>query len=194
MRIGARTKVTLAVLFTTGAVALGVRVLVLCCASQPVAPTPRRSEPLARLKGASIILRSDGSRVWDLKAETIEVARDRRTTSLSGITNGTLYRDGKPLMALSAPRAVFDNSSRSLTITGGVTVTGPKGMKLITHSIAWVPSAKRLVCPGPVTVRTPNGILMGDRLEADLDLQQCTIYGIRLRADTRKLPGRGGPA
>ncbi|MGQ9696830.1 MAG: LPS export ABC transporter periplasmic protein LptC [Armatimonadota bacterium] len=136
--------------------------------------------PLVRMKEAGVVLKAGGERVWEMQADKVELARDRRTASVIGLKKGTLWRGKDAVVTLSAPRATYDMVSHALRITGGVTINGPRGATIRTDSVYWVEQTRTLVCPGPVEVRTPQGVMVGTRLEGDLDLRRFTIHGLHM--------------
>jgi len=139
-------------------------------------------EPLVRMKGAGVVLKAGGQRVWEMQADRVDLARDRRTAAVTGLRKGILWRGEDAVVTLSASRATYDMTSHALRVSGGVVIRGPRGVVIKTDSVNWVEQTRTFVCPEPVEVQTPAGVMLGERLEGDLDLKQYTIYGLRLRA------------
>lgn len=153
-------------------------------------PTPVEMTPLVRMRGAGVVLKAGGQRVWEMQADSVDLARDRRTASVTGLREGTLWRGKEALVTLSASRATYDMVSHVLRISGGVVIRARRGVVIKTDSVNWVEPTRTFVCPGPVQVETPAGVMYGDRLEGDLDLRQYTVYGLHLRAKPGFLPSR----
>ncbi|MGC8834343.1 MAG: LPS export ABC transporter periplasmic protein LptC, partial [Armatimonadota bacterium] len=164
-----------AVAFTLCLIAVGTKLLVAPnLGSNEAGEALRRPAPVVRMRGAGIVLKSKGNRLWEMDADSIEVSQDRRTTTMDGLKNGRLYKGGKPVVTLTAARAVYDSQTRALRVFGGVTATTASGLILTTDVVEWSEKSRRLICPGKVVVRTKEATITGDWLEADLDVQRYT--------------------
>jgi len=185
MRLGQRCacfmRVVVAVAFTLFLIAVGTKLLLTPkSGSDETGEALGRPAPVVRMREAGIVLKSEGNRLWEMSADSIEVSRDRRTTVMDGLKNGKLYRDGKPIVTLTAARAVYDSQTRILRVFGGVTATTASGLVLTTDVVEWSEKSRRLLCPGRVVVRTKEATITGDWLEADLELRRYTVHGLRL--------------
>jgi len=97
-----------------------------------------------RLAGASIISRSQGRRLWHIRADRIDLLRvpgagpeEFRAAEFHVIRAGTLYRDGRAEATFSAKSAVFDQHARQFAVRGRIRVGTPRGDRLESEELIW---------------------------------------------------------
>lgn len=173
---------------------------------QPVTQTS--DEPQAEIEGLKsfLVRRSNGQAMWEFSARRITIAADGTSTLLSGINRAFLYRNGQPLVQMSAPRVRFSNLSNNLEALGGVNASGPDEFSFHTARALWINSAQIVRCPNPATawlrdfyfqtpnlsyqweqgvltcpqsveVRTEGAVFRGKNLRATLKTRQIELSG-----------------
>ncbi len=117
-----------------------------------------------------------GRRLLDLTARTLEVDRTRQRVILATVT-GTLYASGKPQLVFAAPRGVFVVASKAVELSGGVVVRTPDGRTLRAAQVRVDVGRRTLTASGGVTVTQPGMMIRADGLTTDAALEHTTFSG-----------------
>lgn len=169
--------------------------------------TEQSGEPSLEIENLkSLLVRREGQPLWELSAKRVVVAPDGSSTTATGIGKGTLFRDGKPFIKLSAPQVRLSSLTNDLQASGGVVANGPNGFSFRTSQALWRNQRKivdcprpvvahlkglqfqtprlsydwdkgLLTCPQPVEVIGKGVVLRGQRLEATLKTRQIKLLG-----------------
>ncbi len=114
-----------------------------------------------------VVGRGSGTVHWRMKAQTVSLSQDRRTITVAGIRQGTLYSEaGRPSILVSADRAVYgtpfgslsSGSAGNLSVSGHVTahVLSAEHPTLQTGLMEWNTVSSVLTCPAAVTATVPK--------------------------------------
>ena len=142
------------------------------------------------LQGVTAVLpdpKHPGKPLWKLLARSV----DAGPTGLSGYAvvlhdvAATLYQNGIPEAYMTAPRAVGDQSTRTITATGGVfikslTDRGPSGRSTLrADRVQWQADKNQVLATGHVAYKNgKNGlILRGPAFQADTALRTLHSVG-----------------
>ncbi len=88
------------------------------------------------------------------------------------------FKGGRTRLTVTAPRAIVNELSHDVALTGGVTARTAFGETLAADSMLYHEHSRLLSATGHVVLRDPKGdTLTGTRAVADLDLQQVRLYG-----------------
>jgi LPS export ABC transporter protein LptC len=88
------------------------------------------------------------------------------------------FKGGRTRLTVTAPRAIVNELSHDVALTGGVTARTAFGETLAADSMLYHEHSRLLTATGHVVLRDPKGdTLTGTRAVADLDLQQVRLYG-----------------
>lgn len=98
----------------------------------------------------SIIASENGQRVAEFAAARVEISSDRRFATATNVTNGVLYRDGKPFLWLRAGRVKFNQQTRDWEADGNLHASGPNAFAIASQSAQWTQGKSELRCSGPV--------------------------------------------
>ncbi len=109
-----------------------------------------------------VVAHEQGRRRWRVSARTLTLSRDRRSVSVDGIKQGTLYgADGKPEISLDAGHALYatpfgqigTGAMGTLRVDGGVRAILLSAQRpvLTSRALAWDAARSELSSPGPVT-------------------------------------------
>ncbi|HEU4797413.1 MAG TPA: LPS export ABC transporter periplasmic protein LptC [bacterium] len=146
----------------------------------PAAPQTTQAQPEApllqiegtRLSGTD----PQGRRMWDLRATTLEVDRDRQRIIMRAVT-GQFYNAGKPQLGFSAPAAVFDIPSKNVELSGGVLARSQDGRTLRAARIRFDTAQRTLIASGDVVLTQPGMSIRADELRTDAALEHPKFSG-----------------
>lgn len=144
-------------------------------------PAPERTgapeSPFLQIEGTNLSgADPQGRRVWDVKAQTLEVDRDRRRLIMTAVT-GQFYSAGRPTLAFRAPAAVLDVSTRDVELSGGVVVQAPDGRTLRAARLRYAARDGILTASGDVRLDQPGVSIRADELRTDAALTQSRFTG-----------------
>ena len=140
-----------------------------------------------------LVRNDDGSRHWEVAAESAQVVDNGDAWLAKKVSKGVLFRDDQPWITMSAPRVRYSNLSRNLDAVGGVRARGPENFSFSTPQARWLDQKKlveipdkvsarlrdmefampnlsyqwekgELASPGPVEVRVKGGVLRGAQM------------------------------
>jgi len=144
-------------------------------ASQPTQAQPE--EPFLQIEGTRLSgTDPQGRRMWDIRATTLEVDRDRQRIIMRGVT-GQFYSGGKPQLGFSAPAAVFDISSKNVELSGGVVARSQDGRTLRAARVRFDASQRTLIASGDVVLTQPGMSIRADELRTDTALEHPKFSG-----------------
>ncbi|OFX17569.1 MAG: LPS export ABC transporter periplasmic protein LptC [Armatimonadetes bacterium RBG_16_58_9] len=126
---------------------------------------------------------------WSLRAGKVEIARNRSVTTLTGISEGSIFDQGKVALTVDAGKAVYDQRSDELALSGGITVEGRKGERVSAEGAKWDGRTSKLVGQGRVEVSGKWGSAQGSDLVVDARQKEITMTNVSgsLRLNDRAL-------
>jgi LPS export ABC transporter protein LptC len=149
---------------------------------QPVrATTPEGdgdSSPEMTLQQVHILETRGGVRVWEVRADRVEVRERDGVTVLSRVQRPieiTFYSAQGQLVCL-ANRASLDLKTKDVRLEGAVVARSEQGMELTTESLRWVAASRRLLTDQAVTIVRGALVSQGKGMEAETDLERVRIF------------------
>jgi hypothetical protein len=138
----------------------------------------RLSDVAIRFKGAKLVGRSEGRKVWTFEAKTIDLSKDRRLATFKGITQGTLLEDGKRLASLSAGKVIYNTLTRDVSVPGTAEFALVDGPSFTLRGTYWNGRSSRLFSRGGVDARLDGSTFHGERMTADLDRKVLEVQKV----------------
>jgi hypothetical protein len=149
-------------------------------AQQSVADLQKRAEPESTLKaefGKARILWSDkkGARVMDALFKEATASQTGKNAALELKTvKANLYRDGKLVSIMVAPRIVADSKTREVRASGGVRVTSTTdGGTAMSDELLWSAKDDKISGTGGVKMQKGNMSITARSFEADTSLKKA---------------------
>jgi lipopolysaccharide export system protein LptA len=136
---------------------------------------------VANVPDATLVGRHNGRRIWRIHAGDIRVAADGHTTTFVGIDRGTLYRNERPAASITAARAVYNDDTATLLVTGGLTLSS-HGVTAHTSRIDWREHEDRVRCPEPVVIAWKGGFVRAESVETNTKMSEITGRGVSAAA------------
>src|SRR5205823_6620772 len=142
----------------------------------PTAPVPQGYQEAGlgdvsiRLDDTIVIQRNAGVPIWRLHAKQIDLKRAPggdfealRQAEFKTITDGVLYRNGKPDARFEAREAVYDHAAQRFDIRGEIHIKTNKGGALEAEELIWSDRDEFVRFPSGA-----NGTFGKDRVKAPL--------------------------
>ena len=131
-----------------------------------------------RFKGARLIGRSQGKKVWDLHADTIDISKDRRFATFRGVTKGSLLQDGKKVAGISASETVYNTLTRNVVTPGYAELRLVNGPSFKVRDIYWNAEKSKLLCRKGIDAMLEGNTLHGESMTADLNTKELTVHKV----------------
>ncbi|MHB0913555.1 MAG: hypothetical protein ACYC2Y_08940 [Armatimonadota bacterium] len=150
---------------------------------------PEREAGFAvRFEDAKLVGWSKGKRTWVFNADSVELARDRRTVLFSGVRGGAMLRNGKKAASISTRKLFYDTFSRDVTAPGKVLLKLAEGPTFSAGRLQWNEQASTVVVEGGVDVGLPFGSVHGKDAVADLSKKELTMRKVSGTLKIEEIP------
>jgi len=148
--------------------------------------------PVVTLRESMIQHGGAGTAGWRLLVDRMDISGGGGAVSATGLREGLVYdAQGRPVLRISAQRAVYNTARKDFEVSGGVKVVSHQGAIITTERVVWLPEQQTLRCPTAVTLRAEGLTLVTDSL--DLIVPQDLVRSsaqVRLRTQHGRLTGR----
>ena len=144
----------------------------------PAAPQPTQFAAIS-LHQASIVVRHQGERQAEVRAESVEVSRDLRYATFSGIPTITVFSQGREAFYVGGSRIVLDRQTGDVVVQGPVEVASVRGEHLMAGTARWTNATQELAFERHVTLAAGAGDqeLVAERLAVDVRQQTMDFFG-----------------
>jgi LPS export ABC transporter protein LptC len=129
------------------------------------------------LHQASIIVRHQGERQAEVRAERVEVSRDLRYVTFSGIPTITVFSQERGAFYVRGSRIVLDRQTGDVAVQGPVEVASTQGERLMAGTARWNSAAQQLVFEQRVTMATGDQELVAEQLAIDIRQETMDFSG-----------------
>lgn len=132
--------------------------------------------PEVLIKGLTISSWAGGARVWEMKADSMELPRFGRNATLTGIKEGTIFRDNVAYLGFSAGRAAVDGRNR-MQFSEGVLIMSQGKPLMVTESMVWDPVTQLVNIPGETEITADGSKVTAKNLTVDLKDEYISTTG-----------------
>lgn len=132
-----------------------------------------------RFEDATLVGRADGKKVWEIKAKSIDISKDRRLATFQGLSQGALIQNDKKVASISADRVVYNTYTRDVMTPGTAELKLTNGPSLKVRKVFWNSQKERLFCEGGVDAKIGKSTMHGDRMTADLQNKEITATKVK---------------
>lgn len=126
--------------------------------------------------GNSIVEEDNGKRLWELKADRIEVDPKTKMAKLINL-RGIFYKEDGSHIEITAPEAIVDANTKDITMTGSVKAVASDGSTFIAREARWEGKRRYLYGSGGVTLTKDDTVITGDQIESDANMEKVKVQG-----------------
>lgn len=126
--------------------------------------------------GNKIVEEKDGKPLWELGAESIEVDINGDKTQLNAI-KGVFYQENGGKIDITAPKAVVDNKTKNIVMTGKVKAVASDGASFTSQEVQWFSEEKRFYGQGEVVLTKDDTVMTGEKIESNANMEKIKVYG-----------------
>ena len=151
-----------------------------------LAPIVRSAEPIRggaaspsiSLRQVHMIETRDGSKLWEVRADQVEVNEREGFTVLTRVVRPIqiAFYSSQGQATCVADRATLDLTTKDVRLEGGVVARSEQGMELKTEQLRWNAASRRLQTDEAVTITRGGLVSRGRGLEAETDLERVRIF------------------
>lgn len=157
-----------------------VALVVLTVASIARSAEPDRAgaaSPNISLQQVHMIETRDGSKLWEIRADQVEVNERAGFTVLTRIIRPIqiAFYSSQGQATCVADRATLDLTTKDVRLEGGVVARSEQGMELKTEQLRWIAASRRLQTDQAVTITRGSLVSRGRGMEAETDLERVRI-------------------
>lgn len=154
----------------------------------PLAPREPPAVVLA-MENAYFVGLNHQRKAWSLKAKKVEIGRDRSTTTLTSISDGRIFQNGKVALVVRAGQAVYSSREGDLLLADGVTVEGMDDQKVSAEGAYWNSETATLRSKGRVKFENKWSKATSDDVVVDLKKKEMTMSRVRLSVPMSEIEG-----
>jgi LPS export ABC transporter protein LptC len=151
-----------------------------------------KPDMLLTMQNAYLVGSGAHGKLWSLKAKSVEMTQDRSNTTITKITDGRIFQQGKPFLHIDAGRAVYDQYSQDLRIENGILIRGDAGQVAKCKGAFWNPRNSLLTTVGRVSYHDASSRVTAEGLSVDAAKKEMTLTKPRMEVDLQELAGGAG--
>jgi LPS export ABC transporter protein LptC len=135
--------------------------------------------------GTGLSETKDGKLRWELNADQIQAGTDKKIVTLLGLRAKIYESAGQGNIQLTANEGRMEVENKVVTLQGNIKAVSEKGAELAGNMIKWFIKERRFTGEGNIQYFQKDVTVMGDNLEADLNLNVIRVTG-NARAELRR--------
>ena len=129
----------------------------------------------AKVHDVVITETKDGIKDWEIYAATGEYDTKKVKATLTDIV-GNYYKNKEVIMSFTAPKGIYDSSTKEISLLDGVRVIGKDNMELTADKIYWITSENKIHAQGNVILnKNDEMIALSDKASTTTDLKFIEI-------------------
>jgi LPS export ABC transporter protein LptC len=120
----------------------------------------------------------EGSKLWEIRADQVEVNERQGFTVLTRVNSPIqiAFYSNQGQATCIADRATLDLTTKDVRLEGGVVARSEQGVELKTEQLRWIAASRRLQTDQAVTITRGNLISRGRGMEAETDLERVRLF------------------
>ena len=135
------------------------------------------------MRNASFVGLNHRQKVWSIKANRVQIGRDRTSTTLAGISQGKIFDRGKLALQVEAGRAMYNSAAGDLMMDGGIKLSGSDGQVLTAKGASWNSTSSTLRSNGQVNYKSPWASASTKEMLVDMKNKEMTMRNVTLSVD-----------
>jgi len=119
----------------------------------------------------------DGQKEWEIEADKISLAEDRKKTIFENIKKAVIFKDNEPYLNIELNIAIADMGSKSMELVGDVVIETKEGDILKGDRFFWDSEEETLASLEPVELTVKENTITADWLISDIELNKLELQG-----------------
>ncbi|MBA7573295.1 hypothetical protein ES708_15091 [subsurface metagenome] len=135
-----------------------------------------REAPVKIEKGTVVGMKA-GEREWEIEADIISLAEDRKRTIFEKIKKAVIFKDNEPYLNIQLNKCIADMGSKSMELIGDVVIETKEGDILKGDRFFWDSEEETLASLEPVELIVKENNITADWLISDIELNKLELQG-----------------
>ncbi len=119
----------------------------------------------------------DGQKEWEIEADKISLAEDRKKTIFEKIKKAVIFKDNEPYLNIKLNKSIADMGSKSMELMGDVIIETEEGDILKGERFYWDSEEETLASLEPVELIVKENNITADWLISDIELNKLELQG-----------------
>jgi LPS export ABC transporter protein LptC len=145
----------------------------------PMAPpqtAPTEDSKVMKYSGNTLSEEKNGKKIWELTAETMDMDIETQNVTLTNMS-GKFYAENGTVVAVKAPHGYYEQTSKNLTLDGGVDIESSDNAKLNAQQLIWTSATAILAAEGNAKISKDDAVATGNRIESSDGFEIIKVIG-----------------
>lgn len=135
------------------------------------------NEAPVKIEQGTVIGMKAGEKEWEIEAEKISLAEDRKKTTFEKIIKMVFFKDNEPYLNVQLNKGIADMGNKSIKLVGDVVIETKEGDILKGERFYWDSEKETLSSLEPVELTVKENNITADRLISDVELNKLELQG-----------------
>ena len=135
------------------------------------------NEAPVKIEKGTVVGMKAGEREWEIEADKISLAEDRKRTIFEKIKKAIIFKDNEPYLNIKLDKCIADMGSKSMELVGDVVIETKEGDILKGDRFYWDSEEETLASLEPVELIVKENNITADWLVSDVELNKLELQG-----------------
>jgi LPS export ABC transporter protein LptC len=135
------------------------------------------NEAPVKIEKGTVVGVKAGEKEWEIEADKISLAKDRKRTIFEEIKKAVIFKDNKPYLNIQLNKCIADMGSKSMELVGDVIIETEEGDILKGERFYWDSEEETLASLEPVELVVKENNITADWLISDVELNKLELQG-----------------
>ncbi len=135
------------------------------------------NEAPVKIEKGTVVGIKAGEKEWEIEADKISLAEDRKRTIFEKIKKAVIFKDNKPHLNIQLDICIADMGSKSMELVGDVVIETREGDILKGDRFYWDSEEESLASLEPVELIVKENNITADWLISDIELNKLELQG-----------------
>jgi LPS export ABC transporter protein LptC len=135
------------------------------------------NEAPVQIEKGTVVGMKSGEKEWEIEADKISLAKDRKRTVFEKIKKAVIFKDNKPHLNIQLDICIADMGSKSMELVGDVVIETREGDILKGDRFYWDSEEESLASLEPVELIVKENNITADWLISDIELNKLELQG-----------------
>jgi len=135
------------------------------------------NEAPVKIEQGVVVGMKEGRKEWEIEADRISLAEDRKRTIFEQIKKMVIFKDNKPNLNIQLNQCIADMGSKSMELVGDVVIETKEGDILKGDRFYWDSEEETLASLEPVELIVKENNITADWLISDVELNKLELQG-----------------
>ena len=135
------------------------------------------NEAPVKIEKGTVVGMKAGEKEWEIDADKISLAEDRKKTIFEKIKKTVIFKDGEPHLNIQLNKCIADMGNKSMELVGDVVIETKEGDILKGDRFYWDSEEETLASLEPVELMVKENEMTADWLTSDVELNKLELQG-----------------